>query len=100
MEIVNTIQSDCAPLNAMVAELFAAGIRIKAMRDVTRGGLATVLRELATVSGTEIRIRETHRPVSPQVRGFCNILGLDPLYMGNEGKIILLVDPEDRENTD
>ena len=97
MEIVNTIQSDCAPLNAMVAELFAAGIRIKAMRDVTRGGLATVLRELATVSGTEIRIRETLLPVSPQVRGFCNILGLDPLYMGNEGKIILLVDPEDRE---
>lgn len=95
MSIQNTIQSDCAPLNEMVAALFDAGITVKAMRDVTRGGLATILNEFAAASGCGIKINESQVPVSGQVAAFCAILGLDPLYMGNEGKMVLVVPEED-----
>ncbi len=97
MEIDNHIKSDCACLNSLVNCLFENGIRVKAMRDVTRGGLGTVLNEIAESSKCGIEIKEGALPVHPEVRGFCDILGLDPLYMGNEGKMIAVVDSEDAE---
>jgi hydrogenase expression/formation protein HypE len=97
MNIQNTIQSDCAPLGEMVSALQQNGVKVKAMRDVTRGGLATVLNEFAAASQCGIELDEQKLPVSDQVRGFCGILGLDPLYMGNEGKMTLVVAAEDGE---
>lgn len=97
MGIDNSIQSDCAPLNEMVFSMKQEGIHIRAMRDVTRGGLGTVLNEFASASNCQIELEEQSIPVSEQVRGFCGILGLDPLYMGNEGKMIAVVAPEDAE---
>ena len=97
MGIVNMIRSDAAPLNAMTAALMKSGARIKSMRDVTRGGLATVLHELAAASGKCLDIEEAKIPVSAEVRGLCGILGLDPLYMGNEGKMIAVVAGEDAD---
>lgn len=95
MNIANSIQSDCAPLNGLTAALLNNGINVKAMRDVTRGGLATVLNEFAAQSDCCIELQEEQIPVSEQVRGFCGILGLDPLYMGNEGKMVAVVAHED-----
>lgn len=97
MQIRNTIQSDCAPLGEMVNALLEAGVKVRTMRDVTRGGLGTVLNEFAAASNCRIELIEEKLPVSAQVRGFCDILGLDPLYMGNEGKMTVVVAPEDAE---
>ncbi len=97
MNIQNTIQSDCAPLNEMVDALKQNHVNVRAMRDVTRGGLATVLNEFASASQCGIELEEPKLPVSEQVRGFCGILGLDPLYMGNEGKMTVVVAEEDAE---
>lgn len=91
MGIENQIASDCAPLHSMVKSLFDGSIRVHCMRDVTRGGLATVLNEAADQSSCRVEIWEEALPVSTQVRGFCDILGLDPLYMANEGKMIAVV---------
>ncbi len=87
MGIDSEITSDAAPLNKMVGTLLENGIPVHAMRDVTRGGLATILNEMAEVSGKEFLIEEEKLPVSEEVRSFAGILGLDPLYMGNEGKM-------------
>jgi hydrogenase expression/formation protein HypE len=97
MEIRNTIESDNAPLVEMVQNLLNNGIRVHVLRDVTRGGLATVLKELAVSSGQLFEIREDALPVDPQVRDFCGLLGLDPLYMGNEGKMVAIVAAEDAD---
>lgn len=97
MEIENNISSDCAALGDIVESLFAAGINVKTMRDVTRGGLGTVLNEIADSSQCMITLEEDDIPVSDEVRGFADILGLDPLYMGNEGKMIAVVSGEDAE---
>jgi len=97
MGIKNNIQSDCALLTPIISALREAGIEIHAMRDVTRGGLATVLNELAEASGMSIKLEEDSIPVSPEVQAFCGIMGLDPLYMGNEGKMTLAVAPYDAE---
>jgi hydrogenase expression/formation protein HypE len=97
MQISNTITSDCAPLNGLVSALMEHKLRVKAMRDVTRGGLATVLNEFACASQCCISLREEQIPVTEQVRGFCGILGLDPLYMGNEGKMVAVVAKEDAQ---
>lgn len=97
MGIQNTIQSDCAPLNGITTALINSGVRVKAMRDVTRGGLATVLNEFAEASHCCITLEEEHIPVNPQVRGLCGILGLDPLVMGNEGKLVAVVHKEDAQ---
>jgi hydrogenase expression/formation protein HypE len=91
MGITNSIESDNAPLGEMVEALFAAGVDVHTMRDITRGGLATVLKELAVASQVTIELEEGSLPVTPQVRDFCGLLGLDPLYMGNEGKFIAVV---------
>lgn len=95
MEITNTIESDNAPLNDMVTKLLEQKVDVHVLRDVTRGGLATVLKELAVSSGLKFEIEETKLPVNPQVRDFCGLLGLDPLYMGNEGKLVAIVAKED-----
>lgn len=97
MKIKNNIRSDCAALNRLVEAIFDAGIKVKAMRDVTRGGLGTVLNEIASSSCCGIEIREDALPVDPEVRAFCDILGLDPVYMGNEGKMIAVVDKGDAD---
>ena len=92
------IRSDCAPLNEMVnAILEAAGESIHSLRDPTRGGLATTLNELANQSGTSFLIEEASIPVSDDVRGACEMLGLDPLYVANEGKLVAVVSPEGAE---
>ena len=95
MGIDNRIVSDNAPLTEMVGSLIEAGIHIRAMRDVTRGGLATVLCEFADQSGLRIVLEQGRIPVRREVRDFCGILGLDPLYMGNEGKMVLVAAAED-----
>lgn len=97
MGIENHIRSDCAPLGEMVHSMQEAGVRVKAMRDVTRGGLATVLHEFAVSSDCCVELQESLLPVSPAVKGFCGLLGLDPLYMGNEGKMTAVVAGEDAE---
>ena len=97
MGLENTIQSDNAPLGEMTSALFAAGVRVRAMRDVTRGGLGTIMHEFASESGKTIILEEKALPVRRDVRDFCGILGLDPLYMGNEGKMAVVVDPADAE---
>lgn len=94
MGIENEIESDNAPLGDIVENLFRAGVDIHTMRDVTRGGLATVLKELAVTSQKTIELEEEHIPITAQVRDFCGLLGLDPLYMGNEGKMAALVPAE------
>jgi hydrogenase expression/formation protein HypE len=94
MGIENTIKSDNMPLNRQVEALFQAGLTIRAMRDVTRGGLGTVVNELASASQTGCEIQEDTLPVDPQTKALCSILGLDPLYMGNEGKFVAAL-PED-----
>lgn len=97
MEIENDIVSDCAALNDVVDALFGAGIHVHTMRDVTRGGLGTVINEIADSSGVRVELEEEAIPVNEEVRGFADILGLDPLYMGNEGKMIAVVPADEAE---
>ncbi len=97
MEIENDITSDCAALGDVVEAVFGAGAEVHVMRDVTRGGLGTVVNEIASSSGCEIELDEDEIPVSDEVRAFADILGLDPLYMGNEGKMIAVVPEADAE---
>lgn len=95
MGIKNSIESDNAPLSQMVTALIDAKIKVNTLRDVTRGGLATVLKELAEASSVVFEIKDSDIPVSAQVKDFCGLLGLDPLYMGNEGKLVAIVDTKD-----
>ena len=85
------IASDCAPLHRLVAALLEAAPGTRCIRDATRGGVATVLNEFAQASGLAIEIDEERTPLRDAVRGFCEILGLDPLYLANEGKIVAVV---------
>lgn len=94
MEIENDIQSDNAPLTDIVKNLIDGGIDIHCMRDVTRGGLGTVLNELANASQKQIEIKETAIPITDEVRAFSKILGLNIMHMGNEGKLIAIVPSE------
>ena len=95
LNIRATIKSDCACLNHMIAEVVSSGAKIKFMRDATRGGVATVLTELATGSNYGISLNEEKLVVSEAVRGMCEILGFDPLYVANEGKVIMIVSAVD-----
>ncbi len=97
MEIENDIASDCGCLKDITDALFEGGIDVHTMRDVTRGGLGTIINEIADTSGCRIDIEEKALPVDPEVRGFADILGLDPVYMGNEGKMIAIVSGEQAE---
>lgn len=91
------IVSDSAALHGLVAEMVAAVPGIHVMRDPTRGGLAALLNEIAAESGIGIMIREDAIPVAPAVQGACELLGLDPLYVANEGKLCAFCAPEDAE---
>lgn len=92
------IKSDCASLDDLTATLISESSGIKVMRDPTRGGLATTLNEFASAGGFGIRIFEGSIPIREEVRGLCEPLGFDPLYMANEGKVILIVAKENAED--
>ncbi len=92
-----SLESDCSPLNKMIAEMLQVSHKINCMRDPTRGGLASTLNEIAEQSGVSIRIEEEKIPVRREVAGACEMLGLDPLYIANEGKLIAVVEAEDAE---
>ena len=94
MEIENNIKSDNAPLTDIVKKLIDGGIDLHCMRDVTRGGLGTVLNELANASCKGIEIEESAIPISDEVKAFSKILGLNILHMGNEGKLVAIVPSE------
>ena len=91
------VSSDSAPLNHMVGKMFGAGQAIHALRDPTRGGAGTALNEIARSSQVGIRIEERKIPVKPEVSGICELLGFDPLYLANEGKLIAFVGPGDAD---
>ena len=91
------LESDCAPLNGLIADMLAASRNIHCMRDPTRGGLATTLNEIAGSSGVGIEIEEGRIPVKGEVNGVCEMLGLDPLYVANEGKLVAFVAPDDAD---
>lgn len=88
------VESDCAPLHGLVKSVLSSSDGVRAMRDPTRGGLATTLNELAASSGCGMLIREEDVPLRSEVRGACEILGFDPLYLANEGKLIAIVSPD------
>lgn len=97
MSIKTDIRSDNAPLTEMVSNLLRCGIHVRTLRDVTRGGLGTVLKELAEASGRTFELQQNLIPVSGQVQDFCSLLGLDPVYMGNEGKLVAVVPADEAE---
>lgn len=95
LEVGSDIVSDSAALNGLTAEIIAAvGDSLHVLRDPTRGGVATTIKEIAQQSGVSITLNEEALPVKPAVRGVCSILGLDPLFVANEGKLLAFVAPE------
>ncbi len=91
------LKSDCACLNGLIKKALNASSNNRFMRDATRGGLATVLSELATDKDFGVHIDESSIPINEKVKGMCEILGFDPLYVANEGKIVIVVDKSDAE---
>lgn len=89
------LKSDSAPLNGLVSQMLAASHKIHVLRDPTRGGLGTSLNEIAEQSKVGMTLYEDHIPVRDEVRGACELLGLDPLYLANEGKLVACVSPVD-----
>lgn len=94
LDITSNITSDCAPLHTLVEALLTSGANTRWMRDPTRGGVASSLNELAMDTELGVRLNETSLPVSRTVRGVCELLGLDPLYVANEGKLLAVVSSE------
>jgi hydrogenase expression/formation protein HypE len=92
-----TLESDCAPLNQLVSQILEVSSRIHCLRDPTRGGLATTLNELARQSKAGIVVEETKIPVKEEVKAACELLGLDPIYVANEGKMVAVVDSVDAD---
>ena len=97
LEFETTIQSDSACVSGLVQELLNANITIHCLRDLTRGGLASALVELAETAQHHIAIEEVKIPVQDGVRGACEILGFDPIYVANEGRFIAIVPPDDAD---
>ena len=97
LEFETTIESDSAPLFGIVENLLAEDVEIHCMRDLTRGGLASATNEITEASGLKLCLDENQIPVREDVRGACEILGLDPLYVANEGRFILFVAAKDGE---
>jgi hydrogenase expression/formation protein HypE len=93
----SSIQSDVAPLNHLIESMLDASPNIHVLRDPTRGGLATTLNEIAVQSDAGILLREETIPVHPEVNAACEMLGFDPLYIANEGKLVCIVPHEDAE---
>jgi len=94
LALETNIESDCQPLHELVQTILNVCPQVHAMRDVTRGGLATVLNEFAVTSHVGIRLYEESIPVREEVKGFCEILGLDPFYLANEGKVVVVAKRE------
>jgi hydrogenase expression/formation protein HypE len=95
IEFETVLESDTAPLNGLAEAVLGACPAVRCMRDPTRGGLSSALNELATASGVGVELDESAIPLRAEVRGACEMLGLDPLYVANEGKLIAVVPPED-----
>lgn len=97
LEFETVLESDTAPLNGLARAILDACPRTRCMRDPTRGGLSSTLNELATSSDVGVVLDEVAIPIRPEVKGACEMLGLDPLYVANEGKLMAIVPPEDAE---
>jgi len=97
LDIEADVRSDTAPLNGLAAGLLAAAPGLRAMRDATRGGVATILNEIASAAGVGIVVSEDDIPVRTEVRGACELLGIDPMYVASEGRLVAVVSPEDAE---
>jgi len=94
----SALKSDCAPLNGMIDNVTGKFPEsIKFIRDATRGGVASVLNEITSEEDFSVKLIEDQIPVSEEVKGICAILGLDPLYVANEGKIIIISEPDAAE---
>jgi len=93
------LRSDCAPLGGLIAALTDAGVEVHAMHDPTRGGLATTCNEVAARTGLRIVLEQAAVPVRPEVRGVCEVLGLDPLYVACEGRVVAFVAAADAERS-
>src|SRR5690242_3653670 len=91
IEIEGELLSDTAPLTGLVQSMLEVEPAIRCLRDPTRGGLASALNEIAAASSVGIRLEEQHIPVRPAVRGVCELLGLDPLYVACEGRLVAVV---------
>jgi hydrogenase expression/formation protein HypE len=98
LDIESDIESDTAPVHEMVAALLAAVPGVRGMRDATRGGVATILNEIATEAHVSVRIDEAAVPVRDEVRGASELLGIDPLYVACEGRIVVVVDGDQAED--
>ena len=98
LELEVDLQSDTAPLHDLVAGLLRSTDELRCLRDPTRGGLATVLNELASTAEVGVVLDEASLPVRPEVNGACEILGIDPLYVANEGKLVAVVGPDGAED--
>lgn len=97
MALTTDVASDCQPLNHLMEAVLAAAPGIRCARDATRGGLASALNEIADAAGVGIVIAETDLPLRPEVKGVCEILGLDPLYLANEGTLVLFAPPDEAQ---
>ncbi|MCK4403364.1 MAG: hydrogenase expression/formation protein HypE, partial [Dehalococcoidia bacterium] len=91
------VESDCAPLNKLVSQILKASLKIHCLRDPTRGGLATTLNEFAAQSNVGIVVEEDKIPVKESVKAACELLGFDPVYVANEGKLVAIVEPNDAD---
>ncbi len=98
LKISNQVYSDCASLNHLIKKVLEKCEGVKFMRDLTRGGLASVLAEIVEYRNFGIRFSETAVPVSEKVQALCEMLGFDPLYLANEGKIVMIVSSEEAES--
>lgn len=97
LELETPLESDLAPLHTLVADLLQAGITPHCLRDLTRGGLASALNEIAATSGVKIAIEAENIAVCEAVDGACELLGLDPLYVANEGRCVVIVSSQESE---
>jgi hydrogenase expression/formation protein HypE len=97
MALSTNIQSDCQSLNELIEAVLRAAPNTRAARDATRGGVASALNEMAEAAAVQIEIDETALPLRPEVKGVCEVLGLDPLYLANEGTLVLFVPPEEAD---
>jgi hydrogenase expression/formation protein HypE len=97
LEFESPVQSDSAPLHTLVAAMLETGAEIRCLRDPTRGGLSSTLNEIASRSRVGMTLEERAIPIREEVRGACEMLGLDPLYVANEGKLVAIVDSDATE---
>jgi len=93
LEFESAVASDTAALHTLVADMLRSSSGIRCLRDPTRGGLSSSLNEIAARSGVGIELEENEIPIREEVQGACEMLGLDPLYVANEGKLVAIVEP-------